>query len=42
VSWRIISNDEFDKIIPVTPPVVNKKINPIAHSNGASYFKFAP
>jgi hypothetical protein len=42
VSCRIISNEEFDKIIPVTPPVVNRKINPIAHNSGAEYFRFAP
>jgi hypothetical protein len=34
VSCRIISNAEFDKIIPVTPPVVNKKINPRVHNIG--------
>jgi len=34
VSWRIISKDELERIIPVTPPVVNKKINPMAHSIG--------
>jgi hypothetical protein len=29
-----MSREEFDKIIPVTPPVVNKKINPNTHSIG--------
>jgi len=29
-----MSSAEFDKIIPVTPPVVNKKINPKVHSIG--------
>jgi hypothetical protein len=27
----MISIEELDKIIPVRPPNVNKKINPIAH-----------
>lgn len=36
MSWRIISIDEFDNIIPVKPPVVNKKIKPSAHSIGVS------
>jgi hypothetical protein len=38
----MISKAELDKIIPVTPPVVNKKINPRAQSIGAEYFKFDP
>lgn len=42
MSWRRISREEFAKIIPVTPPVVNKKINPIAHSIGAVYLMFDP
>jgi len=42
VSWRRISREEFAKIIPVTPPVVNKKMNPIAHSIGAVYLMFDP
>jgi hypothetical protein len=37
-----MSRDEFDKIIPVTPPVVNRKINPIAHSIGVEYLRFDP
>jgi len=37
-----MSSAEFDKIIPVTPPVVNKKINPRAHNIGALYFTFDP
>jgi hypothetical protein len=28
-----MSIDELDNIIPVSPPIVNKKINPIAHHN---------
>ena len=27
----MISIDEFDKTIPVNPPIVNKNTNPIAH-----------
>lgn len=42
MSWSIISKAEFDRIIPVTPPVVNRKINPIAHSIGAEYLIFEP
>lgn len=38
----MISSDELDKIIPVTPPVVNRKINPSVHSIGAVYLIFVP
>jgi len=38
----MMSRAELDKIIPVTPPVVNKKINPIAHNIGAVYLIFDP
>lgn len=38
MSCRIISIEEFDSIIPVSPPVVNRKINPRAQSIGVSYF----
>jgi hypothetical protein len=38
----MMSSAEFDKIIPVTPPVVNRKINPRAHSIGAEYLTFEP
>lgn len=37
-----MSSAEFDKIIPVTPPVVNRKINPRAHNIGAEYCRFVP
>jgi len=30
VSWRTISSEELAKIMPVRPPTVNKKTNPIA------------
>lgn len=38
----MISNAELDRMIPVTPPVVNRKINPRAHSMGAEYFTLDP
>lgn len=28
MSWSTISNEELDKIIPVSPPTVKRKINP--------------
>jgi hypothetical protein len=37
-----MSSAELDKIIPVTPPVVNRKINPSAHNIGAEYFTCDP
>jgi len=37
-----MSSAEFDKIIPVTPPVVNRKMNPRAQSIGAEYFTCDP
>jgi hypothetical protein len=42
VSCKIISRAELARIIPVTPPVVNRKINPRAHSIGAEYLILAP
>lgn len=38
----MMSSAEFDKMIPVTPPVVNRKINPNAHSIGVVYFILVP
>lgn len=38
----MMSREELDKMIPVTPPVVNRKMNPIAHSIGVEYFKLEP
>lgn len=29
-------------MIPVSPPIVNRKINPMAHNIGVSYLIFAP
>jgi len=37
-----MSKAEFDRMIPVTPPVVNKKINPRAQSIGAEYLTWEP
>jgi hypothetical protein len=37
-----MSKAEFDKIIPVIPPVVNRKINPRAQSIGVEYFTLDP
>lgn len=37
-----MSSAELDRIIPVTPPVVNRKINPRAHSIGAVYLMLDP
>ena len=37
-----MSRAEFDKIIPVTPPVVNKKMNPSDHSIGVVYLILVP
>jgi hypothetical protein len=34
VSCNAISTPEFDKTIPVNPPKVNKKINPLANNIG--------
>lgn len=42
MSCRIISREEFDRMIPVTPPVVKRKMNPMAHSIGVEYFKLDP
>jgi len=36
------SRDELDKIIPVSPPIVNKKINPKAQSIGVLSLIFLP
>jgi hypothetical protein len=36
-----MSMDEFDRTIPVRPPTVNRKTNPIAHSIGVSIVIFA-
>jgi hypothetical protein len=37
-----MSSAELDKIIPVTPPVVNRKIKPRAQSIGVEYLILDP
>lgn len=37
-----MSIDEFDRITPVSPPIVNKKINPRDQSMGVSRIKWDP
>lgn len=38
----MISSAELDKMIPVTPPVVNRKMNPKDQSIGAVYLILVP
>jgi hypothetical protein len=38
----MISRAELERIIPVTPPTVNRKINPNAHSIGVVYLMLVP
>lgn len=38
----MMSRAEFDRMIPVTPPVVNRKINPSAHNMGVEYWILVP
>lgn len=42
MSWKIISIEELAKITPVTPPVENKKINPIFHNMIVFHFNLLP
>lgn len=37
-----MSSDELARTIPVKPPIVNKKINPRAHSMGGSHLIVPP
>lgn len=37
-----MSIDEFDSIIPVSPPIVNKKIKPMDHIRGGLLKILAP
>jgi hypothetical protein len=37
-----MSSDEFDRQIPVSPPTVNRKMNPSVHSIVVVYLIFAP
>lgn len=42
MSCKMISIDELARITPVTPPIENKKINPIDQSIGISNLIFEP
>lgn len=42
MSWRIISIEELANIIPVNPPIVNKKINPNLHKIGVLNLMLVP
>jgi len=37
-----MSIDELDRIIPVKPPIVKRKMNPITHNIDVSIFMFPP
>lgn len=37
-----MSNDELARTIPVNPPIVNRKINPRAHSKAGDHLMFPP
>lgn len=37
-----MSRDELERIIPVSPPIEKRKINPRAHIIGASYLTRDP
>jgi len=37
-----MSKEELDKIIPVRPPNVNKKMNPRVHNNDGFTVRFEP
>ena len=38
----MISREEFDRMIPVKPPMVNRITNPIAQYEGASWIRGRP
>lgn len=42
MSCRTISIDEFAKIIPVSPPTVNRNTNPIAHKRAGDIIRALP
>lgn len=42
MSCNIISSEEFESITPVTPPIVNKQINPRIHRVVGVYLMRAP
>lgn len=37
-----MSSEEFDKTIPVSPPIVNRKTNPKAHSIAGDHLILPP
>lgn len=42
MSCKTISNEEFARMTPVSPPTVNRNTKPIAHSIGASIDRWEP
>jgi len=42
VSWRTISIDKLDRQIPVKPPIVNRKINPMDQNIDKVHFILDP
>jgi hypothetical protein len=42
VSCKEISNEEFDNTIPVSPPKVNKKMNPKTHQKEGVFKNLLP
>lgn len=42
MSCRIISREEFDKMMPVKPPIVNSVTNPIDQYEGEVWIKGRP
>jgi len=42
VSCSTTSIEDFARITPVNPPIVNKNTNPRAQSSGVSHRKFLP
>lgn len=42
MSCKIISSEELERIMPVIPPTVNRKIKPRDHNIGASWASFRP
>lgn len=42
MSWRTISSDELASTMPVSPPTVNRKIKPRAHSIAGDHLMLPP
>lgn len=42
MSWRTISKDELARTIPVSPPTVNRKMKPRAHSIAGDHLMLPP